>query len=758
MVISKNERGVILLLQRLLKRAVNEKDIEGEDLHKENPGREKLSGVRSYFRARCEVFEEENGGYYIPETQYLPFIVNGTILKGEEYPLVKGEYQSLDQLVNFHVSLQRYGFRVNQKWTHNLDGSLIMSQSISVSSLHYWKRLLDFLQSPIIWNEKRIDKPYSCLTKVNGDGFVLKIEEGCTLKFGHIDELIALQSFLKDPAVKWDFELLRSFDATGSFTVGSGTYLHLLDYKSFMETAKKENVACIHNHSLNGSFELVSGNVQGVFKSWEQYRNPAFHLEQNMVKVNRDGSFLVILTPNTDFVDNGFNCKPNKEFEEKKWSVTSSDDNHTNEKHLLSNLRTTRISGFFKDPEEFFSFREACINQKIKIARHISAYEFCTPEGTFKSIEQYVHLRESLNMNSTSLDNVFGHRTCGTFHMLRTPGSYQQDFDYTLHIENPKNAEDLCYKNVRTGEIVHDKPTEGKIEARWHCSKKVDGSGFEYRSVHDGKIIDSMPDKFWYPESDFTVRYDRWAGTMFWSNCETNESYSKPPPDWQGPIIKVRSEMHWDQPMWINWWAIVMSELKVLRAADVLGLHILDTQLADIHGLNLNICCEIANFLVREFEVGERVLAQYHGDTWYDGKITMVNNDRKTFAVEYKMGLDWDKCPGSKISRMQVNARMLSLGDVVEAQYREDGRWDTGVVTAVIDNGETFTVRCAEGEFQCSPAKVRRRFSVGELVWIQDTGFYRGIIANMGDGDHFRLLMEKGHVRERWPRSKIMPV
>ena len=105
-----------------------------------------------------------------------------------------------------------------------------------------------------------------------------------------------------------------------------------------------------------------------------------------------------------------------------------------------------------------------------------------------------------------------------------------------------------------------------------------------------------------------------------------------------------------------------------IEKGDVLGFHILDTQLAEIHGLNLNIAVEIANFLVREFVVGERVLAQYHGDTWYDGKITMVNNDRKTFAVEYKMGLDWDKCPGSKISRMQVDVRAFDVGDKVEAQ------------------------------------------------------------------------------------------
>ena len=116
------------------------------------------------------------------------------------------------------------------------------------------------------------------------------MDDGCSLSFANIEQFIDLQRILKDPILKVDFEQLRNFDGADRFTVRSGKYTDLSEYKTFMESAKAENLSC-QNHSLNGGFEIISGNVQGMFRSWEHYRHPVFNSSHDSINVNADGSF-----------------------------------------------------------------------------------------------------------------------------------------------------------------------------------------------------------------------------------------------------------------------------------------------------------------------------------------------------------------------------------------------------------------------------------------------------------------------------------
>jgi len=119
--------GVIRLLRRLLNDAATVKGTEkdgGEEVGCIENVREEKSGLRPYFEARCRSFLDKNGCYHVPTEQYLPFIFKGVMHNGKEYPLVSGEYKSLDQLMNFHLSLEKYGFNVEPEWTHHVDGSI----------------------------------------------------------------------------------------------------------------------------------------------------------------------------------------------------------------------------------------------------------------------------------------------------------------------------------------------------------------------------------------------------------------------------------------------------------------------------------------------------------------------------------------------------------------------------------------------------------------------------------------------------------
>jgi len=883
---SKSDKGVIRLLQRLLNDAVAAQDIsewdEVEEVDRRVNAKEKKSGLLTYFEARCEAFLEEKGDYYVPIKQYLPFMINGVMHNGKDHPLVSGQYKSLDQLMNFHLSLQKYGFDVEPKWTHNVDSSIELDnpfqekgKKLHVISVYYWRLLLDSLDKPMFLTKEKIlqqptkfkvgdrvlakwkrgrTKYLGTITKVHGEGdkysidyddgdkwdacresmmeavkekvsevvktevklssslvsvmgerFVLKPGGEHTLCFGHVNQLLDIQKLLRTPAVKEDFSLFQSFQPDGKFKVGSGSYKSLVDYNNFLEKAKTENIAIVKNHTLDGGFELAVGGIQGVFKGWEDYQALHRHtcqLVKGTIKRNGDGSISVnstetkalaaptmVVWQNSNFKDletfDSFrhDClqegigkvhRPNEtdpflvEFRGKVWkddpeklmsirghfqsfqqfrsfkndctnyqiydiinhstsdgafevadtikqhggwfkdmeqydqlrndisAVKNDLDSETvcghraedrsfwvtlskakkkggqNGKDILDEklvdkneegetecgnqvaLRT-KISGYFKNTAEFLAFRQTCNDSNITVASHKNPNEFTTPQGSFNSVEQYKALNDHPDAKKI-IQKVFGHTTAGRFRI-------REDFDYIVREVTSLDGKKVPgWECVLTKMVLTEHPTGGKIKPLWHCTKMSDGSGFKYTSFSDKTEVNSKPDEFQYPDANFTVRFDRWANTMFWINNETEESYNEPPPNWDGPQVEARGEMNWERPLGRAWWGLIRSQLKKLTAAEVLGMNILDAQLPKFYGVGINIATAIASFLVteelvQEFEVGERVRAQWRqGDEWYTGHITEINEDGDTFAVKYEDGDFWDKCPRSMIQTITENA------------------------------------------------------------------------------------------------------
>jgi len=878
----KSEKGVIRLLQHLLVAAQGtaEED-EGEKVSSSVNVRKKKSGLRTYFEARCEAFLEEKGNYYVPTKQYLPFMINGVMHNGKDHPLVSGEYRSLDQLMNFHLSLQKYGFDVEPKWTHKIDSSIELEnpfrekgEKLHVASVYYWRRLLDSLSEPMFLTQEQIldqvakfkvgdrvlakwkrgrtkylgtitkvlndgekysidyddgDKWDACrpsmmeavkdsvkeslktektlssaLISVKGESFVLEPGGEHTLSFGHVDQLLDIQNLLQTPAVKEDFSLFQSFQPDGKFTVGSGTYKSLVDYNNFLAIARTENIAVVKNHTIEGGFELVIGGIQGAFKDWEDYRklhNHVCDLVEGTVKRNGDGSISVnstetevVVAPTTvvwqnsnfkdletfdyfrnDCLQEGIskvqrasetdpflvefkgkvwedsperilsikgqfesfqqfksfknNCAslqirniinhsaPSGAFEvaakseqyggwfkdmqqyeqlcsaidavknelesgkvcghkaeDRSFWVTlpkKEGENETDisDEKLVNNDEKevteggsqvelgTKISGCFKNTEEFLAFKQECSNSNISVACHKNPNEFTTPEGTFKSVQQYQVLHNHPTLRAL-IPKVYGHTTAGRFRI-------REDFAYIVRRRSSVGGTSVpIWEDAMTKEILNEKPTEGKIKALWQCTRKSDGSGFTYTSFSDTRVVNSKPDEFQYPAANFTVRYDRWANTMFWIDNETGESYNEAPPNWDGPKVEARREMKWERPLGRAWWGLIRSQLKKLTAAEVLGMNILDTQLSKCTRVCINIATTIAGFLVseevvQEFEVGERVRAQWRqGNEWYTGNIMEINEDGETFAIKYEDGDFWDKCPRSMIQVLSVESNV----------------------------------------------------------------------------------------------------
>jgi len=880
----KSEKGMIRLLQHLLHNAVAAQETveedEGEKVSHTVNSRKKKSGLRTYFEARCEAFLEEKGNYYVPIKQYLPFMINGVMHNGKEHPLVSGDYKSLDQLMNFHLAVQKYGFDVEPKWSHNIDSSIELDnpfqengKKLRVANVYYWRRLRDSLNEPMFLTQEQIfeqsgkfkvgdrvlakwkrgrTKYLGTITKVHNDGekysidyddgdkwdacrpsmmeavkdiakdsrksdkklssslvsvegerFVLKPGGKQTLSFGHVDQLLEIQKLLQTPAVKEDFSLFQNFQPDGKFTVGSGTYKSLVDYNNFLARARTENIAVVKNHTLEGGFELTIGQTQGVFKDWEDYRTLYNHmcdLVKGTVKRSLDGSISVNSTlkevveaPTTVSWQNSYfkdletfdsfrrdclregisrvtrvsedtpfflefrgkvwedspervmsikgrfqsfqefrsfknNCAslhirniinhitPDGAFEvamtgdqhggwfkdmqqyeqlcseinaiqnelesgkvcghkpeDRSFWVTlpgKGEDNRTDisdekqvnndEKEETEVALTTKISGYFKNTEEFLAFKWVCRNSNIPIASHKNPNEFTTPQGTFKSVKQYqalhAHLTESV------IQKVYGHTTAGRFRL-------SEDFAYIVREGTSADGTAVpTWEDATTKHIYSNAPRDRWIKPLWHCTKKSDGSGFNYTSFSDKKEVNSMPEEFQYPAANFTVRYDRWANTMFWINNETGETYNETPPNWDGPKVEPRAEMKWERPISRPWWGLVRSQLKNLSAAEVLGMNILDTQLSKNCQLCLNIAAFIASFLVSEervleFKVGERVRAKWQqGNEWYNGNIKEINEDGETFAVQYEDGDFWENCPRSMI---QAIAPLPGVGEMI---------------------------------------------------------------------------------------------
>jgi len=185
-----------------------------------------------------------------------------------------------------------------------------------------------------------------------------------------------------------------------------------------------------------------------------------------------------------------------------------------------------------------------------------------------------------------------------------------------------------------------------------------------------------MPSEFQYPFSNYTVRYEKFTGKMFWINNETGETYNEAPPNWDGPQVKPRDEVNWEELGQV-WWGFIGTRLRRLTPAEALGMNIMNTDLAELYEVSINVATIIASFIVREgFNIGERVRAkrQNEADTWYSANIIKINEDG-TYVVKYKDGDLWDQCPRSMIEKPSIEstideffAELMELGSIEDGQ------------------------------------------------------------------------------------------
>merc|ERR1719419_196405 len=122
------------------------------------------------------------------------------------------------------------------------------------------------------------------------------------------------------------------------------------------------------------------------------------------------------------------------------------------------------------------------------------------------------------------------------------------------------------WENVITKEILTMQPPRVKIRPLWLCSK-TDGSAFKYSGYTNALYSDNMPSEFQYPFSNYTVRYEKFTSKMFWINNETGETYNEAPPNWDGPQVKPRDEVNWEELGQI-WWGFIGTRLRRLTPAE----------------------------------------------------------------------------------------------------------------------------------------------------------------------------------------------
>jgi len=666
--ISDAEKEVILQIYQFLGTLIAEKGWEEETSNVNIVGRENLGRIWAFFESRCEIYLENNGNYYIPAKQYLPFIFNGRLHKGNEYPLIKGNYSSLAQVVSFHLGLERLGFEVNPEWTHNLDGSLLLRNTLNkkadthlcVSSVDYLKSLADTLVKPSIWTSKYrnpMKNLWFYLTSLDGKRFVVENEKGRRLSFSNVEKLIDFQNLLINPGIMDDFKSIESFNPDSRFTVWSGTYRSFASYKDFLEKvetiafvrnhtvegsfemthgrmqgkfksglayknaleiAKSKNIASIKNHTITGAFEVISGGVRGLFQNWEAYRTfSKLNLGDLAINQNEDGSFQVVVEEQEKFEEEESSIET-KEVEEDEMSstetieveedeiisltVNSQSENQINMNTLslfLENVLKTRTLGHFQTLEQFILFRSACLEAQIPVVTHKNPNEFTTIQGTFKSIDQYTALERCLHEASISIDNVFGHQTCGIFQMFCKLESQKEDYEWIAHTGSSGDEDDIWFTNVNTGKTVQIMPENGKIKSLWRIVRSKQGFIY-WKGVHNNTFRFDTPSEF--VDSKYLVRFDSWNSSMFWINKKTNETYNETPPSWKWSKVCVDQEMNWNRASDKEYWAILHSKLRKLNGAEVLALYLLDTQLGHMFGLDSWVIVnEIARFLVERY-------------------------------------------------------------------------------------------------------------------------------------------------------------
>jgi len=440
------------------------------DMIKSVMGQDEKYSLRPYFIARCKTLCGSDGVYRVrAKNLHRSFIFDRLVHDGNDFPLVSGKYKSLDQLIKFHLCIQIYRFNVEPKWTHHVDGSLVIEnpfwnrgEKLHVASLHYWKCLTDTLNEPSFWRRQMFDhvitvksgdrvwvkrkgkkwilgtvikvkknfkysidcddgdclaacprgrikaaevKLSSFLACVNGESFKLRTGWHQMLSFGHVDQLRAIQSLLRVPAVNSDFSHLQNFEPDGKFTVRSGSYQSLAHYK-------KKN-AVLWNSTLEEKEGGVSRSNPAFFKGWEDY------LKLNLELANVDEK--------------------------------TGDNTQTGVSIGMLDLLhgCSRLELFLEHPWIFFV---SCRNSNF----------FTTSAGFFKSVQQWKALQYTL---ASKFCDVYGHTASGRFRM-------RENFGANFPVRYDRFTNKMLWINNKTGENYNREPPcwygpKAKYKLKW---------------------------------------------------------------------------------------------------------------------------------------------------------------------------------------------------------------------------------------------------------------------------------------------------
>jgi hypothetical protein len=115
--------------------------------------------------------------------------------------------------------------------------------------------------------------------------------------------------------------------------------------------------------------------------------------------------------------------------------------------------------------------------------------------------------------------------------------------------------------------------------------------------------------------------------------------------------VKARDEVEWEELGQV-WWGFIDRQLKRLTPAEALGMNIMNTELAELYGVSMNVAKIIASFLVLEgFKTEEQICVQWlTKDKYSTGIITKINEDG-TYDVKYMNGDFKYRCRRSMIKK-----------------------------------------------------------------------------------------------------------
>jgi hypothetical protein len=103
---------------------------------------------------------------------------------------------------------------------------------------------------------------------------------------------------------------------------------------------------------------------------------------------------------------------------------------------------------------------------------------------------------------------------------------------------------------------------------------------------------------------------------------------------------------------------------------------------------------------VSKFKILDVVECNYKGQgTWLKGEISSVGTDNVTYDIKYNDGDEEKNVSENQIRVPEVKEVQINLkeGDVVECNYKGQGKWYSGIIASVRENG-TYHIQYDDGD------------------------------------------------------------